>query len=302
MGSIQEPERMTDTESELALILELALAQRPDPQGWSLVADTDWLRRSYFGSGFARRLDALPSRHLSASTSIGPAGAREGLTITSMLRPGREHGWPEQLAWIEERVEAASASRVQVISECLTGAEASRWMAAGYELVFEELAMQRVLDGDVAPARWPEGMTIVEWGDAAATASFDAYEAAFRDRPGFPRWSRSEWIDRLTGDDAFLPDLSMCVLWAGTPAGFVVCSNGWVDQVGVAPAHRRRGLATALVTEATNRMRALGIGVARLHVNVNNPVAMAAWQRLGWRECGRRGRFERRAPSSGAMR
>jgi hypothetical protein len=51
---------MTDIESELALILELALAQRPDPQGWSLIADTDWLVRSYLGSGYARRLDAHP--------------------------------------------------------------------------------------------------------------------------------------------------------------------------------------------------------------------------------------------------
>ena len=58
-------------------------------------------------------------------------------------------------------------------------------------------------------------------------------------------------------------------------------------------AHRRLGLASALVTEAGARMHRLGTGVARLHVNANNSRALAAWRRLGWRESGRRGRFER---------
>ena len=80
----------------------------------------------------------------------------------------------------------------------------------------------------------------------------------------------------------------------GVPAGFVVCSKGWIDQVGVVPARRRLGLAGALVTEAAARMRAAGTPVARLHVNTNNRGALAAWRALGWREVGRRGRFERR--------
>ena len=134
--------------------------------------------------------------------------------------------------------------------------------------------------------RWPHGSTKLEWGDAAATASFEAYEAAFRERPGFPGWSRSEWIERLTGDPDFVPGASLCVLLNGAPAGFVVCSRGWIDQVGVVPSHRRVGLAGALVTEATRRMRATGIRVARLHVNVNNPEARAAWRHLGYREFG----------------
>ncbi|MFI5286148.1 MAG: GNAT family N-acetyltransferase [Candidatus Dormibacteria bacterium] len=39
------------------------------------------------------------------------------------------------------------------------------------------------------------------------------------------------------------------------PAAFGVSSHGWIDQVGVAPPHRRTGLASAVVTEATTRMR-----------------------------------------------
>lgn len=118
-------------------------------------------------------------------------------------------------------------------------------------------------------------------------------EAAFRGRPGFPGWSRPEWIELITGDPDFWADASLCVLREGVPAGFVVCSRGWVDQIGVAPDARRIGLARALLAEATARMRSTGTEVAHLHVNTDNPGAMAAWHRLGWRECGRRGRFER---------
>ena len=92
----------------------------------------------------------------------------------------------------------------------------------------------------------------------------------------------------------FLPEVSLCVLMDGLPVGFVVSSKGWIDQVGVVPARRRLGLASALVTEAATRMRAAGTPFARLHVNTNNAGALAAWRALGWRPVGRRGRFERR--------
>jgi mycothiol synthase len=295
---------MSEAASELARILAVAQAQRPDPAGWSLAVNVDWLERSYFGPGVSRRVDALPTGELGGCVSVRIAGSDEpgAVTVTSMLRPGMEHLWAAQLAWIEAQLEAMASSTIRVVSECLSDAEVLRWGAAGYDLVFEEVAMQRDLSGANAPppAAWPQGTTIVDWGDAAAEASFAVYEAAFRERPGFPGWSRSEWIERLTGGDDFMSQASLCVLRDGAPAGFVVCSTGWIDQVGVAPADRRLGLASALVTEATTRMRAQGIAVARLHVNTNNPGALATWRRLGWHESGRRGRFERAATRTAA--
>jgi mycothiol synthase len=295
---------LSDAASELGRILAVAQAQHPDPAGWSLAVNVDWLEHSYFGTGVSRNLEALPTGELGgcASVRIDPED-RGAVTVTAMLRPGCEHLWAAQLTWIEAQVEDACATRVRVVSECLSDAETHRWVAAGYDLIFEELAMELDMTRvrTPPPARWPRGSTLVEWGNSAAEASFEVYEAAFRDRPGFPGWLRSEWIDALTGDDDFLPAASLCVLLDGMPAGFVVCLTGWIDQVGVAPAHRRLGLASALVTEAIARMGALGISVAHLHVNTNNPGALATWRRLGWRESGRRGRFERvltsRAPA-----
>ena len=290
---------MSYAASELPRVLAVARSQRPDPAGWSLAVNLDWLQHSYFSSGVSRLLDALPSGELGGCASVraDTDGDAVTLIVTSMLRPGHEHLWPAQLAWIEAQAEEAGAARVRIVSECLSDAEVIRWAAAGYDLVFEELAMERGLgDANAAPAApWPPGTSIVDWGNGAAEASFTVYEAAFRDRPGFPGWSRSEWIDALTGNADFLPTASLCVLRDGVPAGFVVCRTGWIDQLGVAPAHRRLGLASALVTEATSRMRALGVAVARLHVNTNNPGGLATWRGLGFQRVGRRGRFERNA-------
>jgi mycothiol synthase len=291
---------VSDIASERARILELAQAQLPDPSGWSLVIDPTWLERLYFGPSVARLAQALPTGELggSAAVSVSISGSDDTaeVTVASMLRPGFEDLWTEQRAWIERHIAGRGpTTAVSAVSECLTDAEKRRWAAAGFDLVFEEIAMERdLVDAEHAGrVRWPDGSTLLEWGAAAAGASFDAYEMAFRDRPGFPGWSRSEWIDRLTGDPDFVPEASLCVLLNGAPAGFVVCSPGWIDQVGVVPSHRRIGLGSALVTEATSRMRAAGLRVARLHVNANNPEARATWRRLGWRESGRRGRFER---------
>jgi mycothiol synthase len=290
---------MSDSVSDLARILELAQAQRPDPVGWSLAVDRHWLEESYSGPLVSTSLEALPSGKLAACAAVKSDFADAGeVTVTAMLRPGSERLWPAQLAWIEAQAEQSSATAVRVVSENLSEAETLRWTAAGYELVFAELAMERGLTdpSDVHEARWAPDTRILEWDGPAADAGFEVYRAAFAERPGFPGWSRSEWIERLTGA-GFLPGASLCVLRGGVPAGFVVCSEGWIDQVGVAPSYRRLGLASALVTEATARMRRLGIPIARLHVNTNNPEALAAWRHLGWRESGLRGRFERRAPS-----
>jgi len=290
---------MSTVEADLDRVLALAKSQRPDPEGWSLAVDRSWLQRSFFRPGVATLLHARSDGQLGAFACVcEPAPEASGpITVTSMLQPGEEHLWPEQLEWIEERIAEAAPTPAQIVSENLTDAETRRWAAAGYDLVFEELAMECSLAGDLPPVRWPPGTAILEWDAGAPSASFEVYQAAFRSRPGFPGWSQSEWIDSLTSEEIFLPSASFCAVHDAKPIGFVVCGTGWIGQVGVDPGYRRMGLATALVTEARARMRALGIGVAYLHVNRNNPAGLATWQHLGWRECGRRGRLERAVTS-----
>jgi mycothiol synthase len=289
--------------SAVGHLVELARTQAGTPGAWSLATATDWLERTYCAPGVATRLWEHPSSGIRALASVaGPDVRNSGtpvITVTAMLAPGSEDLWNDQRAWIEEVLHdsgsGGTTSVVQVVSEALTDSEQQRWTSAGYRLVFEELAMERSLNAEEAHIlpRWPRRTRIVDWCPEAVAAAFAVYSAAFRERPGFPGWSQAEWTDRCTGDDDFLPEASLCAFVDDAPAGYVVCTSGWIDQVGVVSAHRRIGLATALVTEAILRMRPLGVTTVRLHVNVNNPAGLATWQALGWRAVGRRGRFER---------
>jgi mycothiol synthase len=288
-------------------LIELARAQLGETADWSLATDAPWLQRMYASPGVIARVWELPSGELGGSAAIRTELRSlppdpPVVTVTSMLRAGCGGLWDEQRAWIQATLDEAGISRipeanVQVVSEALCDAEVARWASSGFDIVFEELAMEFDLtaDGQPPPPKWPRGARVLEWGTDTAAASFTVYEAAFRGRPGFPGWTQSEWTDWLTGGDDFLPASSLGVLVDDVPAGFVVCSQGWIDQVGVAPKYRRVGLASAMVTEAAARMRAGGMTFARLHVNTNNAAALAAWRALGWRVVGRRGRFGRRS-------
>jgi mycothiol synthase len=294
---------MSTIDADLDRVLALAKSQLPDPEGWSLAVGREWLKRSFFRPGVTSLLHArIDDDRLGACAFIcEPAPRGSGpVTVTSMLAPGDEHLWPEQLEWIHERIAELAPAPVQVVSENLTDAEVDRWAAAGYDLAFEELVMERSLAGDLPPVRWPPGTAILEWDADTASASFRVYEAAFRSRPGFPGLAESDWIDRQTHNAMFLTEASFCAVRDGAPSGFVISGTGWIGQVGVDPASRRMGLATALVTESLARMRRLGIGLAYLHVNRNNPAGQATWRHLGFRDCGRRARFERAVTSDAA--
>ena len=279
-------------------LLDLARTQPARPGNWSLATDAGWLADLYTGPGVQSRVWRAPSGAVLGSAAVRVKHTVATVAVTSMLRPGAEALWQEQRAWIDTTLLGMPGDLpVQVLSESLTDAEAARWQSAGYQLIFEELVMEHALTSG-RPADvplWPAGTTLLEWGPGAAVSSFEVYEAAFRERPGFPGWTRDEWIERMTGDEAFLAGASLFARIDGVAAGYLVSAAGWVDQVGVIPVLRRRGLAGALVTEALARQRAHGHDTVHLHVNVNNPGAFATWRGLGFESVGRRGRFERNA-------
>ena len=81
--------------------------------------------------------------------------------------------------------------------------------------------------------------------------------------------------------------------------GFAVChaenggdpqsgGTGWVDQMGVRPAWRKRGLGGALLCEAMHRFKASGLGWAALSVSTENRRALRLYQRLGFERVKRR--------------
>jgi hypothetical protein len=170
-------------------LLALVRAQRPDPLGWSLAADRGWLERTYFGSGVALKLWDRITGELTGCAAVRTSDD-EPCVVTSMLRPGYEDLWAAQLEWIEATIGDA-AGDVQAVSECLNDAEVRRWTAAGFDLVFEELAMEVDLSAcAVLAPPWPAGAALLEWDPATAAASFEVYEQPSGSALGFPAGRR----------------------------------------------------------------------------------------------------------------
>ena len=151
--------------------------------------------------------------------------------------------------------------------------------------------------GPLPPAVWPAGVSVLEWSSATAGRFHAVYEAAFRERPGFPGWPADQWIAGTAEEDGFRPRWSLLAVRAaadglgpGTDLGFVTAAEGWIDQVGVAPGARLAGVGTALIRESLTRMAADGHHDVWLNVNVDNPAA-ALYRRLGFAHRGRRARF-----------
>jgi len=77
------------------------------------------------------------------------------------------------------------------------------------------------------------------------------------------------------------------------PVGFIVCTDGWIVQLGVPPEWRKRGIRSALMIDVLSRFRAAGDDHVLLDVNINNPGAARLYERLGFRQVGRRARYAR---------
>jgi mycothiol synthase len=182
---------------------------------------------------------------------------------------------------------------LRLTTEALTPAAEWLYHRFGFTQQFAEDVMRRNLHLALPDAPFPSGVALVEWTPALAGQFFEAYQDAFRERPGFPGWSAAQWIEWATGDDGFHPQMSLLARDGEQPVGFIVCDDAWIVQVGTHPAWRGRGLGAALVAEALRRFKAAGAEHVTLDVNVNNPSAARVYAWLGFDVVGRRARYVR---------
>ncbi|HET8682087.1 MAG TPA: GNAT family N-acetyltransferase, partial [Micromonosporaceae bacterium] len=192
------------------------------------------------------------------------------------------------------RTAAGRGAEVTVETESVNDAAERLFTSRGLTQVFSEVVMRFDLAGtEPPPARLPAGVELVEWSARHAPRFFAVYDAAFRERPGFPGWSERQWVDWVTEEGDLRPRWSLLAdAGVSGDVGFVVCADCWVVQVGVRPDWRGRAVGAALVAEALRRMRAAGATEALLDVNVDNP-ARHLYPRLGFAVLGRRARFAR---------
>lgn len=183
--------------------------------------------------------------------------------------------------------------------EAITDEIAAYYTERGYTLTFAEEVMRFDLSLAIPDAAFPPSISCLPWEPQTTHEFFTAYEASFRERPGFPHWSEEQWVDWISTDPTFRPDRSWVALTQDQVVGFIADADdeqapghiGYIIQVGTHPQWRHRGLATLLITRSLRAWKDEGKEAVILHVNVNNPGAIHLYQKLGFTIIERRGTF-----------
>jgi mycothiol synthase len=297
----------------LAALVDLARACLRADGGLPFLFQPDVLQDRFFPDAPGTGIGAFdPDGRLGACATVHLAGdgAVQRATLVGSVRPDlRRQGigaylmrWSQAQAQTLFSGDAGGERLLRVATESLTEPAHRLYLAHGFECVFNELVMRRDLQLPLPVQPLPEGVTFTTWQPEVAEQFFQAYHAAFRERPGFPGWTAAEWIGHVTGND-LVPEWTLLARAGDVPLGFVIGTidltgsppGGYVWQIGVVPAARRRGLASALMAESLRRMQAAGAPCADLTVHTNNPGAIQAYAGLGFVTIGRRARYERSA-------
>ena len=222
--------------------------------------------------------DQAGGRHVAITTGmVHPAWRRRGIG-------GHAFDWAAG---------AAGDRELRAETEALGDGAHALYLSKGLRQVFAEDVMQ--LPSSVRPptAHAPEGLILTPWGQADPARFYAVYTEAFRDRPGFPGWPGTRWIDWITDDEDFRPELALLATLASADVGFVIGdAAGWIAQMGVVPAARGKNIGARLIGEAVRRMRSAGESTITLNVNLNNPHAALLYRRVGFALTGRRARYQ----------
>jgi mycothiol synthase len=290
--SLGEPDRPA--------VVELARECLSADGGQPFAASPGFLGRHYLSgaetySGFhGTRLVCVSSLR---RASPGPPGTGQGgLTVTTgLVHPAwRRRGLGgHAFDWAAER---AGPAGLLAETEALGDGAHALYLSKGLSQVFAEDVMQLAAPVPLPPAHPPAGLVLAHWGQADPARFYAAYQAAFRDRPGFPGWTQARWVEWISGDEDFRAEWTLLATLGDADVGFVAGeASGWIAQMGVVPSARGCDIGAALIGEAVARMRSAGEASITLNVNINNPHAAALYRRLGFTRVGRRARYQARA-------
>lgn len=253
-----------------------------------------------FGSAFLH-----PSRDgaltVSLSGAVLPARWRRGIgtavfgwqyaraleqlaEVAPTLEP-REDGWTADLKVYAEESNIGN----QRLAET-HGFAAERWFATMLRDVTTELP-----DAELPADAAARGLRIVAFTHDRDDDARLARNDAFRDHWGSLPSQPESWA-KFVGGEFFRPDLSRLVVDAdGAIAAFCLASvneddweslgasNSYIDLIGVVRAHRRQGLAPAVVAATLRAIAAAGLEKAVLDVDTASPTgANALYEGLGF--------------------
>lgn len=272
------------TPDDLAPIRALAERCMRVDGGLPSLASEETIRR-FFASGPGLVGRDIAAEVLAAVALFTDAGQP---TATGFVDPSvRGVGVGEELvAWARDHMDGQPL-RMLIENDTEVTEEFARRI--GLVKVYSETVMRQSLKRIPQVPR-PEGLTVAPWTDDTAPLFHRAWAASFAGRPGFVDVPVQEWRAWVESEPTFLPALSRVVLDGAEPVGFVTLSTDWIDQAGVAPAWRGRGLGAHLMVRSLTALKKSGSERAWLSVTEDNP-AHELYLRLGFRDKGKRSRY-----------
>lgn len=293
-------------ERNVPALASLALSVQWADGGLPLSADSDLLKDRYLPEPPGKNVGCFSAEGVlvaAAAVQANPTAQEYRCQFIGLVHPdsrgqglGRflfEWGMEQGQEILDEFPADKPHSFIGLIEGVTTAAD-HLYSRYGFTQQFAEDVMRIDLkEAALTKVNIPVGIALKTWSSLTIPQFYQAYQEAFRDRPGFPRWSQAHWAEWTADDDDFLAKASLLALRGPAPVGFITCSKEWINQVGVVPAERGRGLGSALVLAALQQLRNAGNRQAWLDVNVNNPEAAHLYQKLGFQPAGRRARYHR---------
>jgi ribosomal protein S18 acetylase RimI-like enzyme len=195
----------------------------------------------------------------------------------------RRRGIGTRLLRVAEEATDRESLRADAVT--LEPAAAPFLHANGYEKGWEYWLMRIDLLGAVEEPVWPDGVLVRTFREDAQQL-WSLLELAYADDLSTELPQFSEWRELMLGDPSFEPENVFLVEVDGElVAAALNWKEGFVKDLVVHPAWRRRGLGTALMLHAFRHFRARGISLVELKTDSVNPTdAWRLYEKLGMRK------------------
>ena len=162
-------------------------------------------------------------------------------------------------------------------------------------VLFKRYRMERKLRWLPAVPELPEGYFWVPWDPALLADHAEVHYRAFcqeLDAQLFPSFGDyfgcRLLLENISSSAYFVPQATWLIACATECCGTIQCSSfmprvGTIQNVGVVPEHRGKGLGRALLLQALHSFRQLGFHRAALEVTAENEPAVRLYESLGFR-------------------
>ncbi len=167
--------------------------------------------------------------------------------------------------------------------------------ARGYSLERVFYRMLRNLGESIPEPEFPAELDKTAWNAAQDPSYHAAFNETFADHWSFEPVTADDWRQFFTQSSMFRPEFTRGLFHGPELVAFSLNyvdpeenerlgrRQGWIGQLGVRRAWRKRGLATALLCESMRAFRAAGLGWAVLGVDADSLTgAVAVYERVGF--------------------